>query len=99
MSVSIFMKHPIQPLSKDKHGKFRFKSNAIVEFLLIAGMKHGVDLNLISTMNFTDEDRQQFAQLIGYSLDGYGELSYVDDEAWNSANVAKIISRNSSNPG
>jgi hypothetical protein len=34
-------------------------------------------------MDFTVNDRQQFAQLIGYSLSGYGELtSYVDDVAY-----------------
>ena len=36
-------------------------------------------------MEFTKEDRQQFAQLIGYSLSGYGELNYVTDRAWEKA--------------
>jgi len=30
-------------------------------------------------MNFPDDDRMQFAQLIGYSVGGYEELSYVSD--------------------
>jgi len=30
--------------------------------------------------DFSQEDREQFAQLIGYSLSGFGELSYVSDE-------------------
>lgn len=79
------MKHPIQPLLKDEHGTLRFKRNAIVDHLLHVGMNHGHDLNMIATMNFTTEDRQQFAQLIGYSLSGYSELSYVDDDAYGAA--------------
>jgi hypothetical protein len=31
-------------------------------------------------MPFDREDWEQFAQLIGYSLDGFGELSYVSQE-------------------
>lgn len=74
------MKHPIQPLGKDESGTLRFKKNHIVEYLLDHG---GIDLNDIARKDFPDEDRQQFAQLIGYSLDGYSDLSrYVDDEAY-----------------
>lgn len=76
------MKHPIQPLEKDKSGVLRFKENAIVRHLLDNG---GIDLNKIAVMDFTADDRQQFAQLIGYSLSGYSELSYVDDDAYGTA--------------
>lgn len=77
------MKHPIQPLLEDKHGTLRFKENAIVSHLLEKG---GIDMNAIAYLDFTDEDRQQFAQLIGYSLCGYSELrSYVDDAAYAAA--------------
>ena len=31
--------------------------------------------------SFPQEDREQFAQLIGYSICGYHELSYVSDES------------------
>ncbi|ELY4307208.1 hypothetical protein SMZ19_003863 [Cronobacter sakazakii] len=31
---------------------------------------------------FDAEDRMQLAQLIGYSLSGYGSLSYVSDESY-----------------
>lgn len=82
--------HPIQPLEKDSQGTLRFKENKIVSFLLDKGP---TDLNDIAIMNFDDEDRQQFAQLIGYSLDGYGELSsYVSDEAYEAA--AKMAETN-----
>lgn len=74
------MKHPIQPIEKDKNGVARFKKNAIVEFLLDNGP---FDLNDIAVKDFSKEDSQQFAQLIGYSLGGYSELrGYVDDEAY-----------------
>jgi hypothetical protein len=57
-------------------------TNKIVEYLLDNG---GIDMNDLARMDFTAEDRQQFAQLIGYSLSGYGSLSYVSDEAYDAA--------------
>jgi hypothetical protein len=38
-----------------------------------------INLNTIAGEEFPDEDREQFAQLIGYSLSGFGGLSYVSD--------------------
>lgn len=38
-----------------------------------------LDLNGLYTMRFPQEDREQFAQLMGYSISGYHELSYVSD--------------------
>lgn len=73
------MRHPMQPIQKDKHGRYRFKENKIISFL--ANGK----LNDISGMDFTDEDREQLAQLIGYSLSGFAELSYVSDETYETA--------------
>lgn len=78
------MKNPIQPLANDAKGVLRFKSNAIVRHLL--DTHPTCNMNDIARLDFTDDDRQQFAQLIGYSLDGYGSLrSYVDDEAYSAA--------------
>lgn len=74
--------HPIQPLVKDEHGTVRFKPNAIVRFLLDAGP---FDMNTLAKMDFSHEDRAQFAQLIGYSVSGWGELSYVSDEVYDRA--------------
>ena len=68
---------PIQPI---KLG--RFVPNKIVQFLLDHG---GIDMNYLARQNFTDEDSMQFAQLIGYSLSGYGGLSYVSDESYEAA--------------
>ena len=76
------MKHPTQPLYKDKHGTVRFKQNAIVNYLLDNG---GIDLNDLAVIDFSQEDQEQFAQLIGYSLCGFSELSYVSDAAYETA--------------
>lgn len=67
------MKHPMQKIVDG-----RFVKNAIVEYLLDNG---GIDLNQLAVLPFDDEDREQFAQLIGYSVSGYGSLSYVSDES------------------
>jgi hypothetical protein len=80
---------PMQPLVTDAQGTVRFKENAIVRHLLDNG---GIDLNTLGALEFTDEDRQQFAQLIGYSVSGYGELRYVSDRSYEraAAGVAAI---------
>ncbi len=78
------MKHPIQFLRVDESGIVRFRENKIVRFLLDAGP---FDLNQLAMMNFEDEDREQFAQLIGYSVGGFGELDYVSDEVYELVNV------------
>lgn len=74
--------HPIQPLYLDENGTIRFKHNRIVSFLLDAGP---FDMNQLALMEFSREDREQFAQLIGYSLGGFGELSYVRNKTYNRA--------------
>jgi len=68
---------PMQPI---KDG--RFIPNKIVERLLEVAP---IDLNDIARMEFPEQDRIQFAQLIGYSVGGFGELSYVDDETYGAA--------------
>lgn len=73
-------KHPVQPVIQDQHGVHRFKRNRIVEFLLDSSK---FDLNDLSTMGFPDEDWEQFAQLIGYSVSGACDLSYVSDRVAN----------------
>lgn len=71
-------RHPIQPLVKEENGVVCFKRNEIVRFLLDAGPH---DLNKLSTLQrFSQEDWEQFAQLIGYSLSGFCELSYVSPQ-------------------
>ena len=75
-------KHPIQPLAYDEKGVLRFKANAIVQYLLDNG---GIDMNHLHRKQFSQDDRQQFAQLIGYSLGGYATLSYSDNQTCEAA--------------
>ena len=70
--MSDHLRHPIQPLYEDDDGILRFKHNTIVQYLLDHG---GIDLNALARVPFSPEDREQFHQLIGYSLDGFADLS------------------------
>ena len=81
-------KHPVQPLETDSNGVLRFKSNKIVRFLLDAGT---YDLNKLAIMDFSDNDWEQFAQLIGYSLSGFSELPYVSDETYEQAAAQQSV--------
>ena len=87
------MQHPIQPLLKDDNGVLRFKQNAIVKYLLDAGP---FDMNKLLMLPFSQEDQEQFAQLIGYSLSGFGDLSYVSDETYNLAEAKSKATQPSS---
>lgn len=79
------LKHPMQPVYLDDRGTARFKQNAIVRFLLDAGP---FDMNKIAVLpGISQEDREQFAQLIGYSISGFGELSYVSSKAYHRADA------------
>lgn len=60
-------KHPIQPLVIDKLGTIRFKENLMVCKLLDFSTANGYGLNEMACEDFSVEDMQQFAQLIGYS--------------------------------
>lgn len=70
-------KHPMQPVEFDKYGTIRFKENKIVRFLYDTSKNK---LNELSCMDFSDEDMNQLAQLMGGSICYYGECDYVSDE-------------------
>lgn len=79
---------PMQPVIKDDGGDLRFRENAIVRYLLDLARKHKIaDLNSLAELPFSQDDREQFAQLIGYAITGYHELSYVSDESATQASV------------
>lgn len=78
------MRHPIQPLYVDESGVVRFRENRIVRLLLDTGP---FTLNSLSRLGFLREDWAQFYQLIGYSLDGLGDVcdSWVGDDTYSRA--------------
>ena len=74
------VQQPMQPVIKDDDGVLRFHENKIVRYLLDLARKHKIaDLNSIAELPFSQADREQFTQLIGYAITGYHELSYVSD--------------------
>ena len=65
---------------------FNLKRIQIVQDLLESSREHGgLDLNGMALREYSVEDEEQFAQLIGYSVSGFGELSYVNDKTYNKA--------------
>ena len=76
---------PMQPIIVDEYGTHRFKANAIVNKLQEVAASAGYGLNAACLDNYSDEDWMQLAQLIGYSITGYSELSYVSDESYSRA--------------
>lgn len=70
--------HPMQPLVW-ADDTIRFKENKLVSHLLAIAP---IDLNMIEIMAqsgmISREDSDQFLQLIGYSVSGYGDLSRVN---------------------
>ena len=79
------MPHPLQPMEKDPEGTIRFKGNAIVRFLLDTSKNN---LNDLACMPFSNEDRMQFAQLLGYSVCGFCDLSYVSEAVQEAAEIS-----------
>jgi hypothetical protein len=69
------MRHPMQPIIRAEDDVIRFQENAIIRWLCDSGR---LNLNDIATLPFDNEDRMQLAQLLGYSVSGFGDLSYAD---------------------
>lgn len=83
---------PMQPIYLTEDGSVRFRANGIVRWLLDAGP---FDMDQIAMLpGITIEEREQFAQLIGYSVSGFGELSYASDETVTKADeIAEQLER------
>lgn len=99
------MKHPMQPIEMAKDGVVRFRANAIVDWLFNTGR---IDLNEIAFAaarkqipGCTDDDQMQLAMLLGYSVSGFGDLSYADESVVSEADdiAARLASTQPSNPG
>lgn len=79
---------PMQHVRWDGKGVIRVRENAIVRWMLDRGQAAGVfDLNDIARTPFPPEDREQFAQLIGYSVSGAGDLSEMSYATMNVADA------------
>lgn len=88
-------KHPMQPIVMDGQVA-RFKDNKIVRYLQTICREKGIcNLNDLAYMHFSREDWNQFAQLIGYSVGGFGELSYAFPSVVKEADaiVAEMIAK------
>lgn len=67
-------KHPMQKIHIAEDGVVRFVANPIVRYLLDKGP---FDLNQLAKQGFSKADHDQLAQLIGYSVSGWGDLSFA----------------------
>jgi len=76
----------MQPIVIAKDGYVRFQENKLVSHLLDWASERGCSLNELARLDgIPRSDWEQFAQLIGYSISGFGELSYVSDAAYDKA--------------
>ncbi len=81
---------PLQPLAFDDQGVIRFEANPLVRFLLDeASAGRHCDLNRLAwfaqSQAVPARHQEQLAMLIGYSLSGFSELSYVRDVTYEKA--------------
>lgn len=70
-------RHPMQPVVIGADGAIRFKQNKIINDMLEFCQGHGFGLNEMAIRDYEKDDRSQLMQLIGYSVSGYGSLSYA----------------------
>lgn len=78
------MTFPLQPVYRDERGILRFRPNLVV--VKLTELCPGWD-RAMQDPEVSDEDREQFATLIGFTLAGFCELSFVSDVA-----IAKALS-------
>lgn len=72
---------PMQPIEWDGKGVIRFQDNKIISMLYEAGV---FDLNAIAVQCIEKKipraDQMQFWQMLGYSVSGFGDLSFATKE-------------------
>jgi hypothetical protein len=77
-------KYPMQPVL-NIDGVDRFEANPIVDWLCTQKCNMNEIAIFVAENNIDDKYMRQVAQLVGYSVRGYGTLSYVDDESYDEA--------------
>ena len=84
----------MQPVYIDENDA-RFKPNALVRYLLNVS---GINMNDLAMLpNISQEDWEQFYQLIGYSISGYDELSRVSDYSKKESKIAAFYAKQKHN--
>lgn len=75
---------PDQPMHVDADGVVRFIKNRAVCELYERSLAAGYGLHELAKDaargNYTKDELSQLAQLLGYSVSGFGDLSYADPE-------------------
>ncbi|QFR59849.1 hypothetical protein VOWphi5012_065 [Vibrio phage phi50-12] len=72
--------YPMQPISNG-----RFEANPIVDWLCTEVSNMNAIAVYCAENKIDYKYQEQLAQLVGYSVSGYGSLSYVSDESYNRA--------------
>ena len=67
------VQHPMQDLRWDGD-VIRFRANEIIKDAVESG---AINLNDIACKQYSQADHMQLAQMIGYSVSGFGDLSYA----------------------
>ena len=87
-------KHPMQPTVKDADGVICFKENKLVSFLYNECQSHSTPTdNIIKRFHELEvniNDREQFKQLIGHTVEDYNIFLSVSDESKELANIMAL---------
>lgn len=92
---------PMQPIVLAADNVVRFQANLLVKYLLEWASARGCSLNELALLpGIPPEDHEQLAQLIGYSVSGFGDLSYTSPSTMRRADraAAKILKAGRSAP-
>jgi len=79
--MNAITKRPMQPVVVAHDDVIRFKSNRIVRDLLAHASTTGLSLNELKFEEYDQDEIDQFYQLIGYSVSGYGDIDEVSKES------------------
>jgi len=92
--------HPMQEVEVAADGVIRFRHNPLVQALQRHAARHGLDLNALFHVAHAKEDWSQLLQLLGYSVNGYGDCSEIVEEHLEAADeAAEALSKALPTPG